>query len=83
MRSLAIALLALTLTCAYARATPTTPCTLHDGDRIVLFSAGDDPHVLVWDSRFRLRDYHAAIIVTFSYAWIPFINSHASLTTRP
>jgi hypothetical protein len=35
-------------------------CKLHRGTRVVLYSQADDPDVLVWDSRFRLRDYHAA-----------------------
>jgi hypothetical protein len=35
-------------------------CKLHHGDLVVLYSSADDPDVLVWDSRFRLRDYHAA-----------------------
>jgi hypothetical protein len=35
-------------------------CKLHRGARVVLYSESDDPDVLVWDSRFRLRDYHAA-----------------------
>jgi hypothetical protein len=59
MRSLIVALLALAFTFASARATP-AQCTLHEGDHVVLFSTTDDPHVLVWDSRFRLREYYAA-----------------------
>jgi hypothetical protein len=35
-------------------------CRLHRGDRVVLYSTTDDPSVLVWDSRARLRAYHAA-----------------------
>ena len=35
-------------------------CTVHVGDHVVLYGSGDDPFVLVWDSRIRLRDYHAA-----------------------
>ena len=35
-------------------------CTVHQGDRLVLYGSGDDPDVLAWDSRFRLREYHAA-----------------------
>ena len=35
-------------------------CKVHRGDRIVLYSTTDDPSVLVWDSRARLRAYHAA-----------------------
>ena len=35
-------------------------CKLHHGDVVVLYSRADDPDVLVWDSRFRLREYHAA-----------------------
>ena len=36
------------------------PCQLHRGAHVVLYSSSYDPDVLVWDSRFRLRDYHAA-----------------------
>lgn len=35
-------------------------CRLHRGDRIVLYSTTDDPSVLLWDSRARLRSYHEA-----------------------
>lgn len=35
-------------------------CKVHRGDRVVLYSTSDDPSVLVWDSRARLRAYHAA-----------------------
>jgi hypothetical protein len=35
-------------------------CKVHRGDRIVLYSTTDDPSVLLWDSRSRLREYHAA-----------------------
>lgn len=57
-------MLALTLAGA-GHKTPVSPppppqCTLHQGDRIVLYGSGDDPDVLAWDSRFRLRSYHVA-----------------------
>ena len=39
---------------------PPPQCKLHQGDRIVLYGSADDPDVLAWDSRFRLRAYHAA-----------------------
>ena len=32
-------------------------CRMHAGDRVVLYGTTDDPDVLLWDSRFRLRDY--------------------------
>jgi hypothetical protein len=35
-------------------------CKVHRGDRVVLYSTTDDPSVLIWDSRTRLRSYHAA-----------------------
>jgi hypothetical protein len=35
-------------------------CRLHHGQHVVLYSSGDDPSVLVWDSRARLREYHVA-----------------------
>jgi hypothetical protein len=35
-------------------------CKVHRGDHVVLYSTMDDPSVLVWDSRARLRAYHAA-----------------------
>ena len=60
MRRLPSALL-LVLALAMAIAAPAyAQCKLHVGDHVVLYSSGDDPDVLVWDSRFRLRDYHAA-----------------------
>jgi hypothetical protein len=46
--------------CALA-ANATPQCaTVHDHDRVALYGTPDDPDVLVWDSRFRLREYHAA-----------------------
>ena len=35
-------------------------CKVHRGDHVVLYSTTDDPSVLIWDSRSRLRDYNAA-----------------------
>lgn len=67
MRKLAAALLTSLLAFALTGAThktpvsnPPPPCTLHQGDLVVLYGSGDDPDVLAWDSRFRLRAYHAA-----------------------
>lgn len=64
MRKLVLLLvLALTLTGATHKTpvpSPPPQCRLHQGDRIVLYGSGDDPDVLAWDSRFRLREYHAA-----------------------
>jgi hypothetical protein len=60
MRSMpSVVLLLLALVMAIA-APSSAQCKLHAGDHVVLYSSGDDPDVLVWDSRFRLRDYHAA-----------------------
>lgn len=66
MRKLLMALvplLALALSSpAHKTPAPSPPpqCKLRLGERIVLFGSGDDPDVLAWDSRFRLRAYHAA-----------------------
>lgn len=35
-------------------------CKVHRGDHVVLYSTTDDPSVLIWDSRARLRAYSAA-----------------------
>jgi hypothetical protein len=35
-------------------------CRAHRGDRVVLYSTTDDPSVLIWDSRARLRAYYGA-----------------------
>lgn len=35
-------------------------CRLHQGDHVVLYSGSEDPDVFLWDSRYRLRAYHAA-----------------------
>jgi hypothetical protein len=35
-------------------------CKEHRGDHVVLYSTTDDPSVLAWDSRSRLREYYAA-----------------------
>ena len=56
MRSAALALVLLAATLAPASA----DCRLHHGQHVVLYSTTDDPSVLIWDSRDRLREYHAA-----------------------
>jgi hypothetical protein len=48
------------LLCVAAAVPASADCKFHAGERIVLFSTGDDPDVLAWDSQYRLRDYHAA-----------------------
>jgi hypothetical protein len=35
-------------------------CAVHPREHVVLYGVGDDPGVFLWDSRFRLRAYHAA-----------------------
>jgi hypothetical protein len=35
-------------------------CKLRSGEHVFLYSSSEDPDVLAWDSRLRLRDYHAA-----------------------
>ena len=52
--------LVLALLAAIAAAPASTSCGVHAHERVVLFGAGDDPSVLLWDSRFRLRAYHLA-----------------------
>jgi hypothetical protein len=43
-----------------AMAAASSGCHVHAGDKVVLYSAGGDPSVFVWDSPVRLRDYNAA-----------------------
>jgi hypothetical protein len=55
--------LSLLLTIAFALAVGGrvyAQCDYKAGARVVLTSEADDPDVLLWDSRFRLRDYNAA-----------------------
>lgn len=57
MSRIALALVMLWL----AAATPASAdCRVHRGDHVVLYSTTDDPSVLLWDSRSRLREYYAA-----------------------
>lgn len=35
-------------------------CSWHHGEHVVLYGTTDDPSVLIWDSRARLRAYHEA-----------------------
>ncbi|HTA55224.1 MAG TPA: hypothetical protein VK755_10840 [Candidatus Acidoferrales bacterium] len=35
-------------------------CKVHRGVHVVLYSTTDDPSVLIWDSRPRLREYYSA-----------------------
>jgi hypothetical protein len=57
MRNAALALLLLL---AATLASASADCRLHRGEHVVLYSTTDDPSVLIWDSRERLREYHAA-----------------------
>jgi hypothetical protein len=43
-----------------ASAAAQADCRVHKGEHVVLYSTTDDPSVLMWDSRARLREYHAA-----------------------
>jgi len=72
-KRLAAFCLALLVVPAHARAA-TSDCKLHQGQRVALYGSGDDPDVLAWDSRFRLREYHAA-----SYDEAEQLLPHASL----
>lgn len=56
MRKAAFALLFVWLLTAPASA----DCKVRRGEHVVLYSTTDDPSVLAWDSRARLREYHAA-----------------------
>jgi hypothetical protein len=62
MRSRQVGKFALALICLWlaAAAPAAADCKAHRGDRVVLYSTTDDPSVLIWDSRARLREYHAA-----------------------
>jgi hypothetical protein len=59
---IALLILASTASIGLTRATAAAAsgCRLHAGDKVVLYSAGGDPSVFVWDSPVRLRDYNAA-----------------------
>lgn len=60
MRSTLLLLLAFAVAVLAASPAAIAQCRLHRGAKVVLYSDSDDPDVLVWDSRFRLRDYRAA-----------------------
>jgi hypothetical protein len=53
-------LLALTILWTASAATGAADCHYRRGQHVVLYSTSDDPSVLMWDSRARLREYHAA-----------------------
>ena len=57
MRNAAVALLILF---AGTLASASADCRVHRGQHVVLYGTTDDPSVLIWDSRERLREYHAA-----------------------
>ena len=54
------AFLMLTVLWIGSAATALAECHYHHGEHVVLYSTADDPSVLLWDSRARLREYHAA-----------------------
>ncbi len=47
----------LLLLCSAATVPALAVCRVRPQEHVVLYGASDDPDVLVWDSRFRLRDY--------------------------
>ncbi|HLX26325.1 MAG TPA: hypothetical protein VKR05_04985 [Candidatus Cybelea sp.] len=55
-----VASLLLVVLWVAAPATARADCKAHRGDRVVLYSTTDDPSVLIWDSRARLRAYFGA-----------------------
>jgi hypothetical protein len=57
MRKAAVALL---IWCLAATSPAWGDCRLHRGQQVVLYGGTDDPAVLIWDSRARLRQYYAA-----------------------
>ncbi|HEY1428144.1 MAG TPA: hypothetical protein VGF18_01095 [Candidatus Tumulicola sp.] len=59
MRKTALLLLTIALVFG-ASARAYAQCDFKAGSHVVLTSEADDPDVLLWDSRFRLRDYNAA-----------------------
>ncbi|MBV8490193.1 MAG: hypothetical protein JO199_06645 [Candidatus Eremiobacteraeota bacterium] len=75
MRRAALCVL-LAAVAAFAPAAAHADCNIHPGDHVVLYSGSDDPDVLLWDSRFRLRDYHAA-----SFDVARELEKHADLIT--
>jgi hypothetical protein len=76
MRNAALLLLLLLL--AASPALPASAdCRLHKDDHIVLASSTDDPDVLVWDSRVRLREYH-----TGSFDEAQELSPHALLVSQ-
>jgi hypothetical protein len=57
MRRIALGVMVLWLA---ALTSASADCKFRRGQHVVLYSTTDDPSVLVWDSRARLREYHAA-----------------------
>jgi hypothetical protein len=58
MRRAALLLVAVIWAATPVAALP--DCKEHRGDKVVLYSTTDDPSVLIWDSRARLRAYYGA-----------------------
>ncbi len=60
-------------------------CKVHRGDNVVLYSTTDDPSVLIWDSRARLREYNAASFdearAMLPHAVLVAPGTHASVVT--
>jgi hypothetical protein len=55
-----VASLLLAVVWATTPVTAWADCKEHRGDKVVLYSTTDDPSVLIWDSRARLRAYYGA-----------------------
>jgi hypothetical protein len=59
MRNLLAALLALSFL-LFCAGPALADCNVKGGEHVVLYGDEDDPSVFLWDTRIRLRDYHAA-----------------------
>jgi hypothetical protein len=60
VRRAALLLVALSIAATATSAAAMADCRFHRGEHVVLYGTTDDPAVLAWDSRARLREYHGA-----------------------
>ncbi len=81
---LAVVLIALVLRPAAAKPAA-SPCMSRIGQHVVLYSVSDDPQVFVFDTKIRLRDYHAASVDEMQeiakHAWLVAPGTRAMIVT--
>lgn len=84
-RPLLALLIVLVAMAAFAQRPVDAACNVHAGQHVVLYSVSDDPEVFVFDTKVRLRNYHAASVDAMreiaEHAWLVAPGTRAEIVT--